>query len=48
MVRDLYPRMGFAHVREEEGGTQFYQLDVEESSPLPTKIRIERETHGTV
>ena len=48
MVRDLYTRMGFQPVREEEGGTQFYRFDVEEFSPLPTKIRIEREAHATV
>jgi FkbH-like protein len=47
MVRDLYPRMGFAHSREESGGVQVYKLDVAQYQAKPTKIHVNQETYAT-
>jgi FkbH-like protein len=46
MVRDLYPKMGFAHLRE-ECGTQVYQLDVGPYQMIQTKINMKKETYAT-
>ena len=47
MVRDLYPRMGFAHSSEESGGVQVYELGVAEYQIKPTKIHVNQETYAT-
>jgi FkbH-like protein len=44
MVRDLYPRMGFTHLREECGEVQVYELDVVKYQAKPTKIQVNEET----
>jgi len=47
MVRDLYPKMGFAHSREESGGVQVYELDATQYQVKPTKIHMNQETYAT-
>jgi FkbH-like protein len=47
MVRDLYPKMGFALAREEDNGIQFYQLDVDRYHENETRIRMRQETYAT-
>jgi len=47
MVRELYPQMGFEHVREESGGTQVYALNVALFEANTTKIKIKREAYAT-
>ena len=47
MVRDLYSKMGFAHLREESGGVQVYELDATQYQVKPTKIRVNQETYAT-
>jgi FkbH-like protein len=47
MVRDLYPKMGFAHSREESDGVQVYKLDVAQYQLKPTKIHVNQETYAT-
>ncbi|MFY9853404.1 MAG: HAD-IIIC family phosphatase [Terracidiphilus sp.] len=47
MVRELYPRMGFVHVREEENGTQIYALDIAQYEAIATKIKMTKEIYAT-
>jgi len=47
MVRELYPKLGFSHSREEANGVQVYELDVAQYEAIPTKIDVKRETYAT-
>jgi FkbH-like protein len=47
MVRELYPKMGFMHSREEDGGTQIYVLHVTEYRWSETAIALRTETYAT-
>jgi FkbH-like protein len=47
MVRDLYRKMGFTHIREEGNGSQFYQLDVDRYEAITTTISMKREINAT-
>jgi FkbH-like protein len=44
MVRDFYPRMGFALVREDEHSREF-ELDLASFQPVSTKIKIIRRAY---
>ena len=44
MVRDFYPRMGFA-LTHEDAGVRKFELSVAGYRPLPTKIKITRRAH---
>ncbi len=44
MVRDFYPRMGFALTHEDADGKKF-ELSVASFEPLPTKIKITRRAY---
>ena len=46
MVRDLFPRMGFEHLRQEDGGTEVYSLAVASYQPTQTTIQIHQEIHA--
>jgi FkbH-like protein len=46
MVRDLYPKMRFAHSREESGGVQVYELDVAQFQAKPTNIHVNQEAYA--
>jgi FkbH-like protein len=47
MVRDLYPDMGFTHLREEADGILVYGLDVAHYEAKPTQIDVKREIYAT-
>ena len=46
MVRDLYPKLGFTHVRDEANGTQVYELSVDKYQVRPTQIKVNQETYA--
>jgi len=46
MVRELYPKMGFSHVREEADGSQMYELDAASFEVLETKILVNQESYA--
>jgi FkbH-like protein len=46
MVRELYPKMGFAHLREEADGIQVYALDVAQFEEIATRITMKKETYA--
>jgi FkbH-like protein len=46
MVRDLYAKLGFKHVREEANGTQVYELSIEQYQVRPTQIKVNQETYA--
>jgi FkbH-like protein len=46
MVSDLYPKLGFTHVRDEANGTQVYELSVDKYQVRPTQIKVNQETYA--
>jgi FkbH-like protein len=47
MVRELYPKMGFVHVKEEEDAIQIYALDIAQYEAIATKIKMTKEIYAT-
>jgi predicted enzyme involved in methoxymalonyl-ACP biosynthesis len=46
MVHDLYPKLGFTHVRSEANGTQVYELDIDGYQLRTTQIKVNQETYA--
>lgn len=47
MVRELYPKLGFAQVGEEAGGIQVYALNIARYESMATAIKMKKEIYAT-